>query len=277
MFDVVSNAFFIHLLPMKMNFNIVVFLILIFFVVSGRSFAFCTEKDSLKTAIVYPYNDSIHELHFKYADRKRGMKPFIAPTVLVAGGVALHFSDLKYDINDWRAEHFYYQGSVDDYLRFGPMVAVYSLNALGIKGKNNFGNESALLFKSVLLNTLVVRILKDATHVERPWGHTFDSFPSGHTSLVFAMAQWMHHEYGDRSVWYSIGAYSCATAVGVMRVSKGGHWASDVLAGAGIGMMSTELVYLTHLYKWDAAHIKNFDIFPFKLGNQTGVTLVYSF
>lgn len=222
------------------------------------------------------HSDSIHKLNFKYADRKRGIKPFIAPALLIAGGSFLINSDFKYDINEWRYEHFNYRGSLDDYLRFGPMVAVYSLNALGVKGKNNVGNQSAILLKSALINTFIVQLLKDWTKVERPTGER-NSFPSGHTSLVFGMAQWMHHEYGEQSVWYSVGAYSCAVTVGIMRVAKGGHWAPDVLAGAGIGMLTTELVYLTHQYKWDWQHIRNFDIFPFSIGQQKGLTLVYTF
>jgi membrane-associated phospholipid phosphatase len=62
-----------------------------------------------------------------------------------------------------------------------------------------------------------------------------------------------------------------------MRVAKNAHWISDILAGAGIGMLSTELVYLTHQYKWDNEHIRNLDIFPFHIGRQKGVTLVYTF
>jgi len=231
---------------------------------------------NLSNEISFLHNDSIHQLNFRYADRKRGFKPFIAPTILIATGTTLHFSDFKYDLNNWRWEHFNYTGDLDDYLRFGPMVAVYSLNALGIKGKNNIGNQSAILLKSVLVNTILVRVLKDWTNVERPTGD-LESFPSGHTALVFGMAQWMHHEYGERSVWYSIGAYACATSVATMRIAKGAHWASDVLVGAGIGMLSTELVYLTHQYKWDWEHIKNFDIFPFSTGRQKGLTIVYNF
>ncbi|MCD6354173.1 MAG: phosphatase PAP2 family protein, partial [Prolixibacteraceae bacterium] len=153
---------------------------------------------------------------------------------------------------------------------------VYSLNALGVKGKNNFGNLTALAVKSFLLNDLIVSNLKIRIATQRPNGDT-RSFPSGHTSFAFAMAQIMHKEFGELSPWYSIGAYGCAAAVGVMRVAKNAHWVSDVVAGAGIGILSTELVYLTHLYKWDNKHIKNFDIFPFKIRNQKGVTLMIQF
>jgi membrane-associated phospholipid phosphatase len=220
--------------------------------------------------------DSTHQLNFRYADKKRGFKPFIAPTVLIATGTALHFSDLKYDFHDWVQENYSYSGKADDYLRYAPLAAVYSLNAFGVKGKNNFGNRSALFLKGFLLNDFIVYGLKSWTGVERPNGGEH-SFPSGHTSVAFNLAHFMHKEYGELSPWYSIGAYSCATAVGALRIAKGAHWLSDVLAGAGIGMLSSELVYLTHLYKWDKAHIKNFDIFPFQIGKQKGLALVYTF
>ena len=87
----------------------------------------------------------------------------------------------------------------------------------------------------------------------------------------------MHHEYGDKSIWYSIGAYSCATAVGMLRVAGNAHWISDVFAGAGFGMLSTELVYLTHQYKWDKEHLRRMDIFPWSNQKQKGVALVYTF
>ncbi len=188
----------------------------------------------------------------------------------------MHFSNWKYDINQWRWEHFNYNGNLDDYLRFAPIAAVYSLNALGIKGKNNIGNQTAILGKSMVLTTIITKSLKSILDVERPTGEP-KSMPSGHTAIVFAAAQWMHREYGEISPWYSVGAYACATTVGIMRISKGSHWASDVLVGAGVGMISTELIYLTHQYKWDREHLKNLDIFPFKTGRQKGLALVYTF
>ena len=223
------------------------------------------------------HNDSIHKLNFQYKDRKRGIKPFIAPTLFISAGTALHFStDAKENFQDWVQISFSYTGHADDYLQYAPGIAVYALNAFGVKGKNNFGNRSAIIFKSLLINDLLVSRLKTWSDSERPNGDP-RSFPSGHTSVAFALAQIMHHEFGDRSVWYSIGAYSCATSVGIMRVAKNAHWASDVLAAAGFGMLSTELVYSTHQYKWDNEHIKKLDIFPWRSNRQSGVTMVYTF
>ncbi len=223
------------------------------------------------------HNDSIHKLNFRYKDKKLGIKPFIAPTLLIATGTALHFStDAKENFQDWVQTNFGYSGSIDDYIQYAPGVAVYALNAFGVKGKNNFGNRTAIVVKSLLLNDLMVSSLKKWVDSDRPNGEPH-SFPSGHTSTAFALAHFMHKEYGDRSIWYSIGAYSCATTVGIMRVAKNAHWISDVVAGAGFGMLSTELVYLTHLYKWDNEHIKNFDIFPWRSNRQNGLTMVYTF
>ena len=223
------------------------------------------------------HNDSIHRLDFRYSDRKRGLKPYIAPALLITTGTALHFStDTKENFQDWMQDHFAYSGSADDYLQYAPLAAVYALNAVGIKGKNNFGNRTAIVIKSLLLNDFMVSNLKRWSGSERPNGE-MHSFPSGHTSVAFALAQFMHHEYGEESVWFSVGAYSCAATVGIMRVAKNAHWISDVIAGAGFGMLSTELIYLTHQYKWDNEHIGRFDIFPFSIGNKKGVTLVYRF
>ena len=78
----------------------------------------------------------------------------------------------------------------------------------------------------------------------RPDGSTANSWPSGHTATSFVGATILHKEYGlTRSPWFSVAGYGVATATGVMRILNNRHWISDVLSGAGIGIMSTELGY----------------------------------
>ena len=61
--------------------------------------------------------------------------------------------------------------------------------------------------------------------------------------LDFAL--WKKDEkFGYKSPWVGIGAYSVATATGLMRIANNKHWLSDVLAGAGIGIITTEIGYL---------------------------------
>ena len=226
---------------------------------------------------VFHPSDSLHRFSFRYPDKKRGIKPFIAPVVLLSSGTTLHFmTGTKVRISNFAREKFFCTGYPDDYIQHAPLFAVYSLHALGIKGKNNFGNLTAITAKSLIINSMLTDQLKTHTHVKRPSGG-MRSFPSGHTSHAFALAHIMHREYGETSVWYSIGAYTCATATGMMRVAKGAHWISDVFAGAGIGILSTEMVYLTHQYKWDNEHLKRLDILPFQINRQKGITLVYTF
>jgi membrane-associated phospholipid phosphatase len=44
--------------------------------------------------------------------------------------------------------------------------------------------------------------------------------------------------------------YAVATSVAGIRILNNKHWFSDVLVGAGIGMVATRLIYATHAYKW---------------------------
>ena len=226
---------------------------------------------------IFFHEDSVHRLDFRYPHKRKGIKPWIVPAALTAAGTSLHYmTGIREDVRDFARKNLSYSGRMDDFIQYTPFAAVYALNAAGVQGKNNFGNRTAIAVKTILLWNTVVSSLKTWTKVQRPNGD-FRSFPSGHTSFSFTMAHFMHHEFGERSPWYSIGAYSVAITVGMMRIARNAHWVSDVVAGAGIGIITTEMIYLTHQYKWDQEHLKNWDIFPFRMNRQNGVTLVYTF
>jgi membrane-associated phospholipid phosphatase len=116
--------------------------------------------------------------------------------------------------------------------------------------------------------------LKELTHVTRPDASNDKSFPSGHTSHAFAAATFMAKELKDKSIWYGVGAYTIATGVGVLRIMNNRHWVSDVMAGAGIGILSTNIAYLTHQNRWGKN--KNLTIIP-TYSQGPGIYLCYSF
>jgi membrane-associated phospholipid phosphatase len=53
----------------------------------------------------------------------------------------------------------------------------------------------------------------------------------------------MRQEYKDVSPWYGVAGYAMAAATGYLRMYNNKHWLSDVVAGAGVGIMSAKLVY----------------------------------
>ncbi len=209
-------------------------------------------------------------------------KAIAVPLLFTAAGLySLTDNDIvnKYDVQEERNEWIpKYHNHIDNYLQYVPIAAVYGLNAIGIKGKNNFGNRTALLIKSELLVGVLTYSLKKLTAVPRPDTGQPTSFPSGHTAQAFAAATFMAKEYGHKSIWYSISAYTVATGVGTMRVMNNRHWVSDVLVGAGIGILSTNLVYLTHQYKWGKKKSSGQTLIVPSYDGQTGmVSVVHRF
>ncbi len=195
-----------------------------------------------------------------HATERKSMikKSIVAPALLISTGLLattdneiIDKLEIREERNEWIGR---FQTHADDYLQYAPIVAVYGLNAVGIKGSHDFVNRTALLFKSELFMLAMVLPLKKFAAVPRPDTGAPTSFPSGHTAQAFAAATFLHKEYGKDHPLYSVLAYSTAAGVGVLRVMNDRHWASDVLVGAGIGILATNLAYLTHKNKWGTKH-----------------------
>jgi membrane-associated phospholipid phosphatase len=118
------------------------------------------------------------------------------------------------------------------------------MDALGCKAAHSVRDQLVYFGQAELIMMGLVYPLKTMTHVPRPDYSSDNSFPSGHTAQAFVAAQFFQKEYGHRYPWLSAGMYTLATGIGVSRVLNNRHWASDVLAGAGLGMGSVELSYL---------------------------------
>lgn len=173
---------------------------------------------------------------------------WIAPAVFTGYGVMCLTNPTLQKINiDTRTElreHFTTKTHIDDYLQYSPLVGVYALNAMRIKGKNNLLDRSIICVTAYTIMTGSVNILKTATKELRPDGSSKNSFPSGHTATAFVGAEILYQEYKHKSPWYGIAGYTIATSVAVLRVYNERHWVGDVVAGAGIGILSTKIAYL---------------------------------
>ena len=163
--------------------------------------------------------------------------------------------------------------SLDDYLIFGPLVSHGILEIAGIKSENTLADQIGLYGLSTALNALLVYPVKRLTVRERPDGSDLHSFPSGHTSNAFVGAEFFWQEHKTNSPILALVGYFMATATGYLRIYNNKHWMSDVLTGAGTGIVSTKLVY--YLYPKIRKHIfkdhENITAAPFAHSGFAGV------
>ena len=133
---------------------------------------------------------------------------------------------------------------LDDYLQYVGPVTTIGMKLGGYEGRSDWPRLIAGTALSYGIMAGLVNTIKYSTREMRPDGTSANSWPSGHTATAFVGATILHKEYGlTHSPWFSVLGYGTATATGVMRVLNNRHWISDVLSGAGIGIISGELAY----------------------------------
>jgi hypothetical protein len=194
-------------------------------------------KDSAVVSTVQT-QDKTHQFSYK---------KLIVPAALITYGTAsLGIKELRqlnsstqYEISEHKPDHI----RLDNYTQFAPAALVYGLNAFGVEGKHNFRDRSIIYGTSMLITSAFIIPLKNITKEERPDLSNNQSFPSGHTAIAFASAQFMYREYKDTNFLLSISGYSLAVFTGVYRMLNNKHWFGDVVGGAGFGILSTELAY----------------------------------
>jgi hypothetical protein len=212
-------------------------------------------------------------------------KSVIIPSVFIGYGIIGIDNDalkrFNYDIQEKLRRQTDNNIKIDNVSQFVPSFSVYALNALGIKGKNNFKDRTIILGTASLIMGSTVSGMKKSTAIERPDGSNKFSFPSGSTAIAFMGAEFLYQEYKDVSIWYGISGYLVATGTGFLRIHNNKHWFTDVVTGAGIGILSTKIAYWIHplvkktLFK-DKKEISGL-VMPFHNGKEYGLGLSMSF
>ncbi len=131
----------------------------------------------------------------------------------------------------------------DDYMQYAPAVVMVGMKACTYESRSGWGRMLVSDAFSTALMAATVNGLKYTVRRPRPDGSRNNSFPSGHTATSFMTATMFHKEYGWRSPWFSIGAYTVATASGVSRILNNKHWMTDIVGGAAVGIGAVHLGY----------------------------------
>ena len=92
--------------------------------------------------------------------------------------------------------------------------------------------------KGFVANLIITTGLKYAINKRRPFHGGYQAFPSGHTSITFQAASFVHRRYGFK---YSIPTYALAGFTAYSRINATRHDGYDILAGAVVGIGSSFL------------------------------------
>jgi len=206
------------------------------------------------------------------------VKTLLIPTALTVYGFASLSNEsirqVDFDVrNQINSKKMY---KIDDYLIYLPMAADIGLTFGGYKSKHNYKEKAALYFMSTTLNAVLVYPVKALTSRARPDESDLRSFPSGHTSNAFVGAEYFWQEYKTRSKWLAASGYVVAATTGYFRLQNNKHWFSDVLTGAGIGMLSTKVCYwLFPMVKKIVKPNQYYTVFPSVGQNYMAANFIY--
>lgn len=167
--------------------------------------------------------------------------PAGAGALLVAGGSAGRAlgNRTDYDVLPHSTPGF----SPVDVIQYAPLAFPWVMKLAGAETRSGWGQMAVSNGVGAAVVAGSVYGLKRAVNAERPDGSDNRSFPSGHTAWAFFGATVLSHELGYRSPWYTVGAYTVACGVGISRVIEKEHFPTDVVAGAGIGIIAGQLGY----------------------------------
>jgi hypothetical protein len=170
-----------------------------------------------------------------------------------------------------------YEFKIDNYLQYTPIAEIYIADLIGIKSKNHWFDQTKYLVISNIITSVITHTIKNTVNKTRPNDENY-SFPSGHTSFAFNNATILYYEFRKTSPIIAYSGFAFAATTGTFRMINNKHWFSDVLAGAGIGILLTNLVYHFEPFKNFNPFIKskNITFFPNIENNFYGFYFSYS-
>lgn len=191
----------------------------------------------------------------KFKTEKTLFQKSILPISIIISGATMSNSIFEKDLQKGIREMLpnNYRSNIDDHTRYAPIILLYSADILGVKSKNHWFDQTKNLTLSILITDLLTTRLKRISNKQRPdGGDDYQSFPSGHTSFAFANASVLFNEFKDSSQLLAYSGYAFAATTGSFRMLNNSHYLSDVLVGAGIAILITELIYhFEPLKKWN--------------------------
>lgn len=170
----------------------------------------------------------------------------IAPLSLIALGTTSLYINAVGDFDVYMQDLIasgHGKATFDDYWQYSPVVLMWMLDAAGVKSRHRFKEQTTNLAISALSMGIMVNGGKYIIKRQRPNNGTYNSLPSGHTSMAFMGAEFLRMEFWETSPWIGVAGYALATTTAYMRVYNNRHWVTDTVVGAGVGILSVKIAY----------------------------------
>jgi hypothetical protein len=153
-------------------------------------------------------------------------------------------------------DHPYYEKNIS---RIGNQWGDLTLSGpfmLGVYGYGRWNNDTTYLnasynmVQSAAYTGVMTTLLKNLFNRDRPceaedesgWFMNGKTFPSGHTSLAFAVSRSYLNSLDSPSIATQALFYGLATSTAFARTYDNKHWVSDVVAGALLGIYTADFV-----------------------------------
>jgi membrane-associated phospholipid phosphatase len=178
---------------------------------------------------------------FSPVEYKANLKDFILPVALISTGIVASQTNYK-DIFPFERSNYKSNDNPWEYIFLGGVASSMFVFDRYVKASHKPFDQSLLLLGSAGLSIIPAYILKENYKEQRPDGG-WNSFPSGHATTSFMIAHVLYKEFKDSNAWLAYGGYVIAAGITGSRIIQNKHWLCDGLAGAGIGILGTELAY----------------------------------
>lgn len=175
---------------------------------------------------------------YKFSPRQ-----LIAPAALIGigaiGSAIDDFKELDFGLRKPHDGGFVFE----DVTQYVPAAGFYALKLSGVQSAHNYRDATVILAASYCITAVATKLVKVVADVERPNDMDNNSFPSGHSAVAFMGAEFLRMEYKDVSPWIGVAGYAVATGTALARIGHNEHWFTDLLAGAGVGILGTRAAY----------------------------------
>jgi hypothetical protein len=184
----------------------------------------------------------VRRFYIPPVEYKLNPKDLIVPASLITiGALASHTDKFRNILPITRSHPKDRKTPVDDVAQLVVAPSLFIFDALGNE-KHHPVDQFFLTALSYGITVFPTRYIKNHYTSPRPYGGNH-SFPSGHTATAFVGSHIIYKEFKDSNPWIACSGYAMGVFVAGSRVAHDKHWVSDVMAGAGIAILSTELAY----------------------------------